>query len=420
MVVLSSSSDDDDEQALARQGRANTPHTSSDEEEEAAASPEPAGAVARPVPAPAAAPARALPPLAIRLDVAPPPAADAQHAPALHVDTHGGVLRQLAAMEEDATATLQSRKDVVDQPAAVDQPGAGRAGRPAGPPGRAGRLRVDIVKMPEDSDRPATIRLPHEESTMAIDSVRKAVDRQDGNVRIDARAFPHEHSIVPTSNRDSPAWAPVHLLFNEAKRVANTPLPPGADAVATSMAMAAKVDLTCRRVLWLLPRAFDSAADPGTTVFHACASNWGELALPGWWCQAAKAAAVASLRRVRDGLADICNRRVAYNRSALAAVTAVRETALAEVKANPDGFEDVPRPVPPRRPAGYPALGPLPRARRHQRLGHQPQPRVQPVGPLCRGPGRDAGRAGVHVRPRDRRGQSARPCGRKQRDDQRP
>ena len=49
---------------------------------------------------------------------------------------------------------------------------------------------------------------------------------------------------------------------------------------------------------------------------------------------------MASLGRVRDGLADICNRRVAYNRSVLAAVTAVRETALAEVKANPDGFED--------------------------------------------------------------------------------
>ena len=239
------------------------------------------------------------------------------------MDTHGGVLRRLAAREEDTTATLQSRKDVVDQPA------AGRAG-----------LRVDIVEMPEDGDRPAIIRLAHEESTMAIDSVRKAVARQDRNVPIDARAFPHEHSIVPTSNRDSPAWAPVHLLFNEAKRVANTPLPPGADAVATSMAMAAKVDLICRRVLWLLPRAFDSAADPGTAVFHTCASNWGELALPGWWSQDAKAAAVASLGRVRHGLADICNRRVAYNRSVLAAVTAVRETALAEVKANPDGFED--------------------------------------------------------------------------------
>ena len=180
---------------------------------------------------------------------------------------------------------------------------------------------------------------------MAIDSVRKAVARQDRNVPIDARAFPHEQSVVPTSNHDSPAWAPVHLLFNEAKRVANTPRPPGADAVATSMAMAADVDLICRRVLWLLPRAFDPAADPGTAVFHTCASNFGELALPGWWSQDVKDAARASLRGVRDGLADISNRRVAYNRSVLAAVTAVREKALAEVVADPDRFKDdlVPR-----------------------------------------------------------------------------
>jgi len=61
------------------------------------------------------------------------------------VGTHRDVLRQLAAMEEAAIANLQSRKDVVDQPA------AGRAG-----------LRVDIVEMPEDGDRPAIIRLAHD------------------------------------------------------------------------------------------------------------------------------------------------------------------------------------------------------------------------------------------------------------------